>query len=247
MAEEMTLAGKTIFISGGSRGIGLAIVKRAAVDGANVAIAAKTVEPNPKLPGTIYSAAEEIEAAGGKALALACDIRDEQQVVAAARKTAETFGGIDILINNAGIGRMGEVSDQTTADWRLMIETNLTGVFFCCRAVIPHMKLREGGWIINISSLASQNPFAGGAAYSATKAGLNAFSHALMQEVRQAGIRVSVVLPGSVDTRFSDRDTGPTDWKLSPDDVARTVIDLLGHPGRSLPSRVELRPSRPKS
>src|SRR6187402_1819319 len=101
LAKKMNLAGKTIFISGGSRGIGLAIVKRAAADGANVAIAAKTVEPNPKLPGTIHSAAEEVEAVGGKALAIACDIRDEQQVVAAAKKTAETFGGIDILINNA--------------------------------------------------------------------------------------------------------------------------------------------------
>ncbi|HYM48153.1 MAG TPA: SDR family NAD(P)-dependent oxidoreductase, partial [Burkholderiaceae bacterium] len=97
----MTLKGKTIFISGGSRGIGLAIVKRAAAEGANVAVAAKTVEPNPKLPGTIHTAAAAIEAAGGKALALVCDIRDEQQVVTAAQKTAETFGGIDILINNA--------------------------------------------------------------------------------------------------------------------------------------------------
>jgi 3-oxoacyl-[acyl-carrier protein] reductase len=239
MREGPQLDGRVAIVTGGSRGIGRAIAAALLDHGAQVAISGRS--------GSSLADAETALRGGQRLLTVRADVSDESDVHQLVRTTVDRFGGIDILINNAGIGRMGEVSDQTTADWRLMIETNLTGVFFCCRAVIPHMKLREGGWIINISSLASQNPFAGGAAYSATKAGLNAFSHALMQEVRQAGIRVSVVLPGSVDTRFSDRDTGPTDWKLSPDDVARTVIDLLGHPGRSLPSRVELRPSRPKS
>jgi 3-oxoacyl-[acyl-carrier protein] reductase len=120
-------------------------------------------------------------------------------------------------------------------------------VFYCCHEALPHMRRRGGGWIINISSLASKNPFAGAAAYCASKAGLNAFSEALMQEVRYDNIRVSYVLPGSVSTGFGGRgQAGEADWKVQPEDVAQVVVDLLLMPARSLPSRVELRPSRPK-
>jgi 3-oxoacyl-[acyl-carrier protein] reductase len=130
--------------------------------------------------------------------------------------------------------------------WRDVIDTNLSGVFYCCHAAIPHMRRRAGGWIINISSLAGKNPFVGGSAYCASKAGLNAFSEALMQEVRYDNIRVSYVMPGSVATGFGGRgEQGAADWRLAPDDVAQAVIDLLNHPARSLPSRVELRPSKP--
>jgi NAD(P)-dependent dehydrogenase (short-subunit alcohol dehydrogenase family) len=134
---------------------------------------------------------------------------------------------------------------MTIADWDRTIGTNLNGVFYCCRAAIPELRRRGGGWIVSISSLASKNAFAGGAAYCATKAGLNAFSEALMQEVRYDNIRVSCIMPGSVATGFGGRDVG-ADWKLAPEDVAEVVIDLLEHPARSLPSRVELRPSRPR-
>ena len=131
--------------------------------------------------------------------------------------------------------------------WQQVIDTNLSGVFYCCRAAIPHMRRRGGGWIINISSLAGKNAFTGGAAYCASKAGLNAFSEALMQEVRYDGIRVSYVMPGSVATGFAGRPEGAgADWKLAAEDVAQVVVDLIAHPARSLPSRVELRPSRPK-
>ena len=140
MAEKMSLAGKTIFVSGGSRGIGLAIVKRAAADGANVAIAAKTVEPNPKLPGTIYSAAEEVEAAGGKALALACDIRDDEQVAQAARTTAETFGGIDILINNASAISLTPTEATPMKRFDLMFGVNVRGTYVCTQACLPYLK-----------------------------------------------------------------------------------------------------------
>jgi NAD(P)-dependent dehydrogenase (short-subunit alcohol dehydrogenase family) len=158
----------------------------------------------------------------------------------------ERFGGLDILINNAGIGAFAPVAEMSDADWRQVIETNVSGVFYCCRAAIPHLKARGGGWIINISSLASKNPFPGGAAYSASKAALNAFSEALMQEVRYDGIRVSYVLPGSVSTGFGGRgERGSADWKIGAEDVARVVLDLLAMPQRSLPSRVELRPSQP--
>jgi NAD(P)-dependent dehydrogenase (short-subunit alcohol dehydrogenase family) len=133
-----------------------------------------------------------------------------------------------------------------------MIDTNLTGVFLCCQAALPLLRARGGGWIVNIGSLSATGPFAGGAGYCATKAGLIAFSDALMQEVRHDGIRVSCVMPGSVDTGFGGRalrapGAGPVqaDWKLDPDDVALAVADLLDFPARSLPSRIELRPSRP--
>ncbi len=150
-------------------------------------------------------------------------------------------------MNNAGIGKFGEVAAQSLESWNDTIATNLTGVFHCCRAAIPHLRQRGGGWIVNISSLASENPFAGAAAYCASKAGLNAFTHALMQEVRYDGIRVSCVLPGSVRTEFGGTHSGGgAEWKLAPEDVAAAVVSILLHDPRSLPSRVEIRPSKPK-
>ncbi len=136
----MNLSGKTIFISGASRGIGLAIAKRAASDGANVAIAAKTAEPNPKLPGTIHSAAQEIEAAGGRALALQVDIREEAQVVEAARQAAETFGGIDILINNASAINLTPTEATPMKRFDLMMGVNTRGTFLCTQACLPYLK-----------------------------------------------------------------------------------------------------------
>ena len=133
----MNLKGKTLFISGASRGIGLAIVKRAAHDGANVVIAAKTVEPNPKLPGTIHTAAAEIEAAGGKALPLQCDIREEQQVVEAARQAADAFGGIDILINNASAINLTPTESTPMKRFDLMLGVNVRGTFCARRPACP--------------------------------------------------------------------------------------------------------------
>jgi len=168
---------------------------------------------------------------------------DAERLINAA---VQRFGAVDVLVNNAGVGRFANVSDMSMDDWRQVIDTNLSGVFYCTRAAIPEMKRRGGGWIINISSLAGKNAFAGGAAYCASKAGLNAFTEALMQEVRHDNIRVSYVMPGSVSTAFGDRGVGgEAEWKLSPEDVARCVIDLLAHESRSLPSRIELRPSKP--
>ena len=162
------------------------------------------------------------------------------------RRWWRTSAGIDVLVNNAGVGVGEPISELSCDDWSRIIDTNLTGVFNCCSAAIPNMVKRGGGWIINISSLASKNPFIGGAAYCASKAGLNAFSEALMLELRPSNIRVSYVLPGSVATGFSGRQVTDGDaWKLSPDDVAQVIEDLLDHPKRSLPSRVEIRPSRP--
>src|SRR5205823_10126440 len=147
-----------------------------------------------------------------------------------------------------------DVADMSTEQWRQVIDTNLSGVFYCSRAAIREMRRRGGGFIINISSLAGKNPFAGAAAYCASKAALNQFSEALMQEVRHDNIRVSYILPGSVSTGFGHSgssgeaasSTAPgTDWKIAPEDVAKIVLDLISHDARTLPSRVEVRPSRP--
>src|SRR6185312_9812544 len=138
------------------------------------------------------------------------------------------FGGLDILINNAGLGVFADVAEMTSQQWSEVIDTNLTGVFNACHAAIPQLRRRKGGFIINISSLAGKNAFAGGAAYCASKAGLNAFSESLMQELRYDDIRVSYVMPGSVATDFSSGDASKgADWKIAPEDVAEIVVDLL--------------------
>jgi NAD(P)-dependent dehydrogenase (short-subunit alcohol dehydrogenase family) len=176
--------------------------------------------------------------------ALKADVRRADEVESAFSAVADRFGGIDILVNNAGVGAFVPVADMTLDDWHKVIDTNLTAVFYCCHAVLPHLRPR-GGWIINISSLASKNPFANGAAYCASKAALNAFSESLMQEVRYDGIRVAYVLPGSVNTGFGGLTNTKSEWALSPEDVAEVVTDLIAHPARSLPSRVEIRPAQP--
>jgi NAD(P)-dependent dehydrogenase (short-subunit alcohol dehydrogenase family) len=173
------------------------------------------------------------------------DVRKYNDVERMLNAAASRFGGIDVLVNNAGVGVFSPVAEMTVERWHDVIDTNLTGVFYCCHAALPHLRTRGGGWIVNISSLAGTNPFPAGAAYCASKAGLNAFSESLMQEVRHDGIRVAYVMPGSVNTAFSGQQTGGQDWKLAPEDVAEVVTDLLAHPPRSLPSRVEIRPARP--
>ena len=183
----------------------------------------------------------------GRIAGIVCDVRDAASAERALRTAAERFGGLDALVNNAGVGVGVPIADMPHEEWNRIIGTNLTGVFNCCKAAIPLLRARGGGWIVNVSSLASKNPFVGGAAYCASKAGLNAFSEALMQELRYDNIRVTYVLPGSVATGFSGRTavTG-ADWKLLPEDVAHAIVDLMNHPARSLPSRIEIRPSQPK-
>jgi NAD(P)-dependent dehydrogenase (short-subunit alcohol dehydrogenase family) len=243
MTEKAQLDGKVAIVTGGSRGIGRSIAAALLAGGARVAISGRSA-----------SALKEAEAAlaglvkgegAGRLLTIQGDVANEQDAAKLISQTVERFGGLDILINNAGIGRFANIADMTTEDWHAIMGTNLTGAFFCTRAALPHLKQRGGGYIINISSLASKNAFAGGGAYCASKAALNSFTETLMLETRHDNIRVSDVLPGSVQTEFNNNTTAGADWKLSPDDVARVVVDLLEHPARSLPSRVELRPSRP--
>jgi 3-oxoacyl-[acyl-carrier protein] reductase len=232
--------GKVAVVTGGSRGIGLEVARALLDRGAQVAITA-TSDRN------LRAAESDLRRAGseGDVLALRADVRRYPEVEGALSAAIERFGGIDILVNNAGIGIFRRVADMSLDEWQQVLDTNLTGVFHCCRAALPHLRARGGGWIINVSSLASTNAFQEAAAYCASKAGLNAFSEALMQEVRHDGVRVSYVMPGSVRTEFSGRTTGDDEWKLAPADVAQVVVDLIAHPSRSLPSRVEIRPARP--
>ena len=230
-------------VTGGSKGIGLAIARAFLARGMQVTISARSAADLVKAAG---------ELAGGPSTALGAlhtmesDVRKPEDAQRLVDETVRRFGGVDVLVNNAGVGRFSNVADMELEAWRQIIDTNLSGVFYCTRAAIPEMKRRGGGFIINISSLAGKNSFPGGAAYCASKAGLNAFSEALMQEVRYDNIRVSYVMPGSVFTDFGDSGSSGEDWKLTADDVAKVVTDLISHDTRSLPSRVELRPSRPR-
>jgi len=175
-----------------------------------------------------------------------CDVRKHKQVKGLIDYAVDQLGGLDILINNAGIGIFETVEETSPEDFRAVLETNVFGVFYCCHEAIPQMKKRCGGYIINISSLAGVNAHPRMAAYNASKFGLNGFSEALMQEVRHDNIKVSYIMPGSVNTEFGgDSPSDEKSWQLTPADIARVVIDLLRHDDRSLPSRVEIRPSKP--
>jgi len=200
----MSLAGKRIFITGGSRGIGLAIALRAAQDGAQIAIAAKTAEANPKLPGTIFSAAKEIEAAGGTALPIQCDIRDEAQIEAAIAKTAETFGGLDILVNNASAINLTR-TDQTPAKrFDLMFDVNVRGTFLTSQAALPYLrKSAEAGrnpHILNLSPPLSMKAvwFKNHVAYTMAKYGMSMCVLGMAEEFKQDGIGVNALWPRTV-------------------------------------------------
>ena len=234
------LRGQVALVTGGSRGIGLAIARALVGAGVNV-----TVTGRSELH--LSEARRHIESAGPAAVeTLRADVRDYAQVEAAVAATVARFGRLDILVNNAGVGIFASVADMTPAQWSEVIDTNLTGVFNACHAALPRLKHSGGGYIVNISSLAGKNAFPSAAAYCASKSGLNAFSEALMQEVRYDNIRVSYIMPGSVATGFSGDEAKGSDWKSSPDDVADAVMHLLHSDPRSLSSRVELRPSRPR-
>jgi NAD(P)-dependent dehydrogenase (short-subunit alcohol dehydrogenase family) len=230
---------RVVLITGGTRGIGRALAEALLEAGDHVAVTGTTEDG-------VVKADRELSRLG-QAMAIVCDVRDPAAAARAVRATVARFGGLDVLVNNAGVGVGAPIADLSHDEWDRIIGTNLTGVFNCCKAAIPDLRQRGGGWIVNVSSLASKTPFAGGAAYCASKTAVNAFSEALMQELRFDNIRVTTVLPGSVATGFSGREPGAgADWKLLPEDVAHAIVDLLNHPPRSLPSRIEIRPSRPQ-
>jgi NAD(P)-dependent dehydrogenase (short-subunit alcohol dehydrogenase family) len=232
--------GKCAVVTGASKGIGYAIAEALAGAGANVVISARNeVE--------VQEAARRLgEVSEGEVVGVASDVRRFEDVRRMIGTAVERFGGVDILVNNAGVGGFGPVDRMEPEKWHQVIETNLNGVFYCCHEAIPVMRRRGGGWIINIASLAGKNPLPGGAAYNASKFGLVGFSEALMLDVRQDDIRVNYIMPGSVATHFNDHTPTEEDaWKIQPEDIAQIVMDLLAFPGRTLPSRVEVRPSKP--
>lgn len=230
------LTNKIAIVTGGTKGIGRAIAESLVVAGASVAITARHEDE-------IAQAVSELNTLGqGTATGHVCDVRDYNQV----KSVFAEVGGLDILINNAGIGIFAPVESMRVEDFRAVLETNVFGVFYCCHEAIPLMKQRGGGYIINISSLAGTNPHPQMAAYNASKFGLNGFSEALMQEVRHDNIKVSYIMPGSVNTHFGGDEPGDSkSWQLQPTDIAQVVMDLLQYPDRALPSRIEIRPSRP--
>jgi len=235
---QTDLAGRVAVVTGGTRGIGRAIASSLVRAGAQVAITARNEHD-------VAQATSQLNE-HGKVAGYVCDVCDYNQVKLTFARITEEFGGVDILINNAGIGIFASVESMSVEDFRAVLETNVFGVFYCCHEAIPLMKRRGGGYIINISSLAGANPHANMAAYNASKFGLNGFSEALMQEVRHDGIKVSYIMPGSVNTEFGgDEPSAEKSWQLQPDDIAKVIMDLLEYPDRALPSRIEIRPSRP--
>lgn len=228
-------------VTGGTRGIGRAVVEALAGEGWRVAFCGRA-------PESTETARAEVAAAypGSRPLARATDVRRQEEVDDLVQWVAEEAGGLDCLVINAGLGVFGPVDGISGDDWRRVIETNLSGAFYALRAAAPIMRRQGSGWIFNVASLAGKNPFAGGSAYNASKFGLVGMSEAAMLDLRHDGIRVTAILPGSVDTDFgSGRRSGARDWMLAPEDVARTVVDFLRYPPRALPSWVELRPSKP--
>ncbi len=232
--------GKVALVTGGSRGIGLAIARALVERGAQVAITA-TSDATLQAGAAALRKVSDAEAV----LPIRADVRRHEQVEEAIGTAVRHFGGLDVLVNNAGVRVFRPVADMTVEEWHRIIDTNVNGVFYSCHAALPRLRARGGGWIISVSSLASVNSFPEGAAYCASKAALNAFSESLMQEVRHDGIRVAYVMPGSVRTDFMGTPGNDDEWKLAPDDIAQVVVDLIAHPSRSLPSRVEIRPARP--
>jgi NAD(P)-dependent dehydrogenase (short-subunit alcohol dehydrogenase family) len=237
MADE--LRGRAAVVTGGSKGIGRAIAQALAGAGLNVVITSRHEDE-------VVAAAQEMTAAGGgRVLGVRCDVRDHEDVRRMVETTVAELGGLDVLVNNAGVGGFAPVDEMEVEQWDQILETNLSGVFYCCREAIPHMR-GKGGWIINIASLAGKNPFAGGAAYNASKFGLVGFSEALMLDVRQQGIRVNYIMPGSVNTYFNGKEPSEkNEWMIQPEDIARLVLELLRFPSNALPSRIEIRPSAP--
>jgi hypothetical protein len=235
MADD---ARQVAIVTGGSRGIGRAVVEALTDRGWSVYLCSRSED-------SVARALDELgqRGGGGAVFGRAVDVRDQEQVDGFVEWVAGDAGRIDCLVNNAGLGHFGAIDELSGDQWREVIRTNLDGCFYFIRAVAPVMRRQGSGWILNVASLAGKNPFAGGAAYNASKFGLVGMSEAAMLDLRHDGVRVSAILPGSVDTAFHGRDE--RSWMLAPEDVARTVTDLLDFPPRALPSRVEIRPSRP--
>ncbi|WP_027892463.1 SDR family oxidoreductase [Calidithermus chliarophilus] len=226
--------GKVALVTGASEGIGKEIARQLVAQGVRVGMLARSRD-------RLEAAAAEF---GEGALALPGDVTRLADLEQAVARLEERFGGLDYLVNNAGVGVFKPVHELSPEEWQRVLETNLTGPFLATRAAVPAMQRRGGGHIVNIGSLAGKNAFAGGSAYNASKFGLIGFSEAAMQDLRYLGIRVSTVLPGSVNTAFGGN-RAEAEWKIQPEDVAEAVLYVLQSNPRVMPGQLELRPARP--
>jgi 3-oxoacyl-[acyl-carrier protein] reductase len=239
--KQETELPRTAVVTGGSRGIGLGVVEALLAAGWRVFLCSRSQV-------SVDEALGALRGRFGNAVAgRPVDVRRQEEVDAFVSWVLGEAGRIDCLVNNAGLGRFGPVDELTGEQWREVLQTNLDGAFYFIRAVAPAMKRQQDGWIFNIASLAGKSPMAGGAAYNASKYGLIGLSEAAMLDLRQHGVRVSALLPGSVDTGFGNRkgERKDRDWMLRPEDIAAMILHLLSYPQRALPSQVEIRPSRP--
>jgi 3-oxoacyl-[acyl-carrier protein] reductase len=236
-----SLSGKIAIVTGGTRGIGRAIAESLLRAGASVAVCGRSHESVDRAVSSMTPL--------GRIFGHPANVADPDQVRRFFAAVDAEFEGLDVLINNAGAGVFRKVGEMSAQDWHANIDLNLNGPFYCSREALPRFAKRGGGFIVNISSLAGKNAFSGGAAYNASKAGLNLFTEALMLDHRNDNIRVCSILPGSVATEFG-ADAGlraaDTSWMIASEDVAETVLTVLRMPARTMISRVEMRPSRPK-
>lgn len=234
----MIMKDKIAVVTGGSKGIGRAIAKRLLKEGATVFICARD-------KAALKQSLEELSALG-RAEGEICDVRSEAQVKMMLNECVRVFGGIDILVNNAGVGVFKTVEETTPDEFEWVLQTNLFGIFYACHHAIPEMKKRGGGHIINVSSLAGQNAHPKMSAYNASKFAVNGFTEAMMQEVRQDDIKVSLICPGSVNTEFGNGKVSDENaWQIQPEDIAQVVVELLSQKSNALTSKVEIRPSKP--
>jgi 3-oxoacyl-[acyl-carrier protein] reductase len=230
---------KVALITGGSKGIGYGVAQVLMAEGMKVAITSRSQV-------AAENAAVELNKLGkGEAYGVASDVRSLASQMEAVEKVMAHFGQIDLLLANAGLGHFASIEDLTEAQWNETIDTNLTGVFFSVKACLNALK-KSRGFIITLSSLAGTNFFAGGAAYNASKFGLTGFSQAIMLDLRTKGIRVSTIMPGSVATHFNNHTPSEKDaWKIQPEDIGEMVATLMKLDARTLPSKIEMRPSSP--
>jgi NAD(P)-dependent dehydrogenase (short-subunit alcohol dehydrogenase family) len=232
-------------VTGGSQGIGLAVATSLAEAGARVALSARTER-------TVAAAASELnERFPGRVEGIVADVANYMECERLVAETVARFGSLDILINNAGAAQFLSIEQMSYQQWRSQIDVNLAGVWSCTKAALPHLTdagSRGEGWVINIGSLASRHPMAGGTGYNAAKFGVLGMTEAMMLDLRRLGIRVSIVMPGSVNTDFGGTPAQAEDtWKLQPADCARAVMHLLGYPREAHLSRIEMRPAIPPS
>jgi NAD(P)-dependent dehydrogenase (short-subunit alcohol dehydrogenase family) len=238
---ERFLEGRTAIVTGGTKGIGRAVAEALLDAGASVALCARS------RPETERAVTELTKRASGNSTVIGtkCDVGNADEVRSLFELVDKNFDGLDVLVNNAGVGIFRAMGDLSIDEWKQTVNTNLSGVFYCSREALPRFRTRGSGYIINMSSLAGRNPFAGGAAYNASKFGVNGLSEAMMLDHRYESVRVSYIMPGSVDTQFGGG-AESAGWKIAPSDIAEIVLNLLRMPARTLVSRVEVRPAKPK-